>query len=456
MRFAAFFAVILVLLGGLSYYVHRRASREFNLSPRNRKILAAVFGAGILAMFVSRLVGTVAPDIVTRALGASGAVLMLSVLLSAVMLALIDLPHALVRLVAWLVDKARSRSDAAGAFIPAPAPVTAPVPVSAPVTASVPASASVPAPVPASAPASVPVSAPVLASVPASAPAMPSPLPRRTFLTQAAAGSAFLIGGGSALYGALLGRHDYVIEEVPIPIPGLPKALDGYTIVQLSDIHIGLYVGQPELAAAEDLVRKAKADMVVLTGDLIDFDPRFADTLGAFVRRLKPLARDGVVAVPGNHDHFAGINETISALTRGGTEVLRNRGLVIGDPRQGLALLGVDDVWARRTVARGGPDLERAIASVPRDLPRVLLCHNPVFYPEAAGDVALQLSGHTHGGQVNFLVRPADLVLPHGYVAGLYQRGESRLYINRGFGTAGPPARLGAPPEVTKVVLVAA
>jgi hypothetical protein len=83
----------------------------------------------------------------------------------------------------------------------------------------------------------------------------------------------------------------------------------------------------------------------------------------------------------------------------------------------------------------------------------VLLCHNPVYFPEAAGQVALQLSGHTHGGQVNLLVRPADWVLPHGYVAGLYQRKSSQLYINRGFGTVGPPARIGSPPEVSRIVL---
>jgi predicted MPP superfamily phosphohydrolase len=91
---------------------------------------------------------------------------------------------------------------------------------------------------------------------------------------------------------------------------------------------------------------------------------------------------------------------------------------------------------------------------VPGDLPRVLLCHNPEFFPQAQGKVALQLSGHTHGGQVQLGIRPADLVLP--YVEGLYDEGGSRLYVNRGFGTAGPPARVGAPPEVTLVVLTAA
>jgi predicted MPP superfamily phosphohydrolase len=89
------------------------------------------------------------------------------------------------------------------------------------------------------------------------------------------------------------------------------------------------------------------------------------------------------------------------------------------------------------------------------DLPRVLLCHNPSFFAEAAGHVALQLSGHTHGGQVNLGIRPADYLLPGGWVAGRYDLNGSALYVNRGFGTVGPPARLGAPPEVTRLVLSA-
>jgi len=264
------------------------------------------------------------------------------------------------------------------------------------------------------------------------------------------------VGAGTAAYGGLIGRRDYVIEEVVVPIPGLPRALEGFTLVQLSDLHIGQFVTERELAAAAMLVRDARPDVVVLTGDLLDHDERFAPLLGGLARRLGALAREGVVAIPGNHDYYAGVEATLGALRSAGARVLVNDGLVIGEAKSGLALLGVDDVWAMRRRQGRGPDLQRAIAKVPRDLPRVLLCHNPVFFPDAAADVALQLSGHTHGGQVNLLVRPADVVLPHGYVAGLYQRDGSRLYVNRGFGTAGPPMRVGAPPEITRVVLVGA
>jgi predicted MPP superfamily phosphohydrolase len=140
--------------------------------------------------------------------------------------------------------------------------------------------------------------------------------------------------------------------------------------------------------------------------------------------------------------------------------MLRNDAMVIGGAGAGFALLGVDDVYARRE--GGGPDLSRAVRALPRlagrvapaiDLPRLLLCHNPSFFAESAGQVALQISGHTHGGQVNLGIRPAEYLLPGGWVAGRYDRHGSALYVNRGFGTVGPPARIGARPEVTRIVL---
>jgi predicted MPP superfamily phosphohydrolase len=290
----------------------------------------------------------------------------------------------------------------------------------------------------------------------------PSTLPRRSLLLQAAASSAFLIGGSSALYGALKGRSDYALEELPFKLKGLPRALDGFTLAQLSDVHIGLYVGDAELRIAEELLRRARPDLIVLTGDLLDNDPRLADQLGRFVRRLTPLARAGVVAISGNHDYFAGVTEVERAVVGAGARMLRNQGLVLGGAEAGVALLGVDDVMARRE--GGGPDLQRALSSLKTldavglaaaDMPRVLLCHNPSFFEESAGRVGLQISGHTHGGQVNLGLRPADLLLPGGWVAGRYDLRGSALYVNRGFGTVGPPARIGAPPEVTRIVLTA-
>jgi hypothetical protein len=440
MRFAVFFSVLFVVLTGLCVYIHRRASTVLGLSRRGRLILGGFLALGVLSSTVGRLLGGLLSDAFLRVISAFGMTILLAVIISAVLLAVVDLPRILVSLVARLVQRKPAVDRSAEVAIPAGAAAEVPAPAlkKEENTNTNTNTNTNPAPV---------SPAPSEAAV---------PLTRRAFASRAAAGSAFFIGTGSAAYGALFGRHDYVIEEVAIPIPGLPKSLDGFSIAQISDIHIGLYVGERELNAAEELMRKARVDMIVMTGDLIDSHARYAPELGRLARRFGPLARRGVVAIPGNHDYFAGIDATLAALRDGGATVLRNTGIQVGDGGGSFALLGVDDVWAARLNPGRGPNLELALASVPRDLPRVLLCHNPVYFPEIAGEVALQLSGHTHGGQVNLVVRPADLVLPYGYVAGQYERNGSKLYINRGFGTAGPPARVQAPPEITRIVLVSA
>ncbi|MBV9949963.1 MAG: metallophosphoesterase [Myxococcales bacterium] len=280
----------------------------------------------------------------------------------------------------------------------------------------------------------------------------PNGISRRQ-LVEAATGTAILGGTGAMLgWGMVRGRHAFVLREIPVRIPGLPRALDGYVIAQVSDIHAGPYVGDRELDEGLALVRKAKPDLVVATGDLVDFDAAFAPKLA---RKLADLAPpDGVAAILGNHDYYADSEEVSAALEDAGVDLLVDEGRVLrpGDGG-GFALLGVDDRWSTR-YGRSGPRLERALAMVPRELPRVLLSHQPVTVDRWPGQVALQLSGHTHGGQINPGFRPADLFLK--YVAGSYAVGGTTLYVNSGFGTVGTPSRVGAPPEVTRVVLVAA
>jgi predicted MPP superfamily phosphohydrolase len=238
---------------------------------------------------------------------------------------------------------------------------------------------------------------------------------------------------------------------VAVRIPGLPRALDGYTIAQVSDIHAGVFVGDREIAEGLSRVREVRPDLVVATGDLVDFDARFTKRLASALSMLSP--RDGVFAVLGNHDYYAGCAAVADALGRAGVTLLLNEGRTIrpGDGG-GFALLGVDDLWAKRWNGQG-PDLARAAASVPEALPRILLAHQPSYFDQSASRVALQLSGHTHGGQINPGFVPAEVFMR--YIAGRYEKSGSTLWVNRGFGVAGPPSRVGAPPEVTKIVLVA-
>ena len=285
------------------------------------------------------------------------------------------------------------------------------------------------------------------------APALPgddAPVSRRQAVERVAGLAAFGASATALGWGIVIGRHDFHVEDLVVRLPGLPKVLDGYTIAQISDIHAGLFVGERELEEGFAKVRGIRPDLVVVTGDLVDFDARFAPWLG---RKLGDLrGKDGVVAILGNHDYYAGYSRVIPAVRAAGVDLLLNEGRMIrpGDGG-GFALLGVDDMWATRS-GGVGPDLDRALRMVKPDAARVLLAHQPNFLDIARGRVGLQLSGHTHGGQINPLFRPADLVMR--YVSGRYEDNGTTLWVNRGFGVAGPPSRIGAPPEVTRVVLV--
>jgi predicted MPP superfamily phosphohydrolase len=415
LRFALFFLALLTVVGGLNVFVHRRISSAFALSTDAKRGLAGALAAVLFAMVVGRLFGAG----VSRVLGGVAAVAELGVLVSAGLLLLEALVLAVARLVLRrpapaspaVVELAHAAADGAN-------PVDASTTVSDRVVAD-------------------------------QGQALEPTLSRRALFARASAGAIMVVGGGSATYGGLFGRHDYALEEVPIRLERLPRELDGFTIVQLSDIHLGAFVGDHEVARALELVRRARPQAIVLTGDLVDHDPAYAEDLGRLTRRLGELAP--VLAVPGNHDHYAGVARVLDAVRGGGGTVLDNRSARMGEGR--IHVAGVDDLWARRFRLGRGPDLDAALAEVNGDGPRILLAHQPVFFEESAARVDLQLSGHTHGGQFNLGVRPADFVLPNGWIAGRYVRGSAQLYVNRGFGTAGPPARLGAAPEVTRLVL---
>ena len=278
---------------------------------------------------------------------------------------------------------------------------------------------------------------------------------RRQAIERVAGVGLFGVTGTALGWGMVRGRHAYVIEEVVVRVKGWPRALEGYTIAQVSDVHVGAFVGDRELDEGFELVRRIRPDLVVATGDLVDFD---SGAIGPLALRLANAgARDGAYAILGNHDHYAGPGDVVAGLNAMKVRALCNESVRIraGDGG-GFALLGVDDIQGRsgRSPGFNGPDLYEAGKGLDADVPRILLAHQPRYFDEAAGRVALQLSGHTHGGQINPGFRPADLFMR--FVAGRYEREGSTLWVNRGFGVAGPPSRVGAPPEVTKIVIIGA
>jgi len=269
----------------------------------------------------------------------------------------------------------------------------------------------------------------------------PSALRALTVTTAALAISAFSMRSG-------LRPPD--LRRVEIELDRWPTRLDGFRIVQLSDIHIGPIL---DGRFARDLVDRVNAlapDLVALTGDLVD---------GAVKHLRQEVApfgdlhgRLGVYFVTGNHDHYSGVHSWCDAVTQLGIRTLRNESVEIRDGDAVFDLVGVDDHRGSHFDGDGGEDLHAAFAGRDSGRPVILLAHDPSTFKRASKlPVDLQVSGHTHGGQMwpfGYLVR---LAVP--YVAGRYRRGDSELYVSSGTGFWGPPMRLFAPAELTEITL---
>jgi hypothetical protein len=278
-------------------------------------------------------------------------------------------------------------------------------------------------------------------------------LSRREFLTRATGGAALAMGSSSVAAGMLQARGEHEVVDVEVRLAKLPRALDGFTIVQLSDLHVGMTIDRAFVERVVGHANRLSPDLIALTGDLIDGT---VEDLREDVAPLGQLrARHGVFAVTGNHEYYAGADPWIAELTRLGARYLRNQRVTIGDGDASFDLAGVDDHSAGRWPGHG-EDLPAALAG--RDPARalVLLAHQPRQVRRAARHgVDLQLSGHTHGGQIwpwHYLAR----VQQGGLLAGRYEHGGTQLYVTRGCGYWGPPVRLLAPLEITRVILRAA
>ncbi len=274
---------------------------------------------------------------------------------------------------------------------------------------------------------------------------------RRAFLANA--GNSAIVGASAILsgVGVAAARRRAEVVEVDLPIAHLPADLDGYRIVQLSDIHAGLTITGDFVRTAVDTANELDADLVALTGDLVDGTVSRLAPQVATIARLR--ARDGVFFVTGNHEYYWDAPAWCTHLENLGLTVLNNRHRVVtrGDAR--LLVAGVTDLDAERLLPEHASDPSAALAGAPACDVRLLLAHQPRSAPAAArAGFDLQLSGHTHGGQ--FFPWTLFIGLAHPYPAGLSRVGEMCLYVSRGTGYWGPPLRLGAPSEITSLRLV--
>jgi predicted MPP superfamily phosphohydrolase len=244
--------------------------------------------------------------------------------------------------------------------------------------------------------------------------------------------------------------QDPVVETVSIPICGLHPALEGFTIVQMSDIHLRPYTRPNFVQRAIALANQLQPDLIVLTGDYVWRTREAVFEVAPLLARLN--ARYGVYSVMGNHDYWLDIRALQAAFYESRLPVLYNEGLVVGVGKAVLYLAGVDDGWS------GHPDLKLALDHAPPDTPVILLLHEPDLADETCQDtrVSLQLSGHTHGGQVRVPGRPPIFhpYLGKKYPYGLYKVKNSWLYTNRGLGVISVPLRINCPPEITQLTLV--
>ena len=253
------------------------------------------------------------------------------------------------------------------------------------------------------------------------------------------------------LWGFVNARRVARVVRVDVPIAGLPAPLHGFTIAQVSDVHVGPTIKRPYVEAIVDSVNRLDVDLVAVTGDLVDGTVR---DLAAHVAPLAGLrSKEGVFFVTGNHEYYSGATSWVRELRRIGLTVLLNEHAVVrrGDAR--LVVAGVTDFSAAHFDPAEASDPAAALAGSPAGAVRVLLAHQPrsAVAAESAG-FDLQLSGHTHGGQFlpwNFLVR-----LQQPFTAGLHRWRRMWVYTSRGTGYWGPPKRFGAPSEITLLRLV--
>lgn len=283
---------------------------------------------------------------------------------------------------------------------------------------------------------------------------------RRQFLESAgtAAVAAPFIAGA---YGLLYGRLNLETTHQQIHLSRLPKVFDGFRIVQLSDVHIGPFMGEDEIRKYVRIANSLKPDLVALTGDYVIFDP---SVCSAVVNALSGLrAPYGVFGCLGNHDAWTESEDELTDLFhRAGFRMLRQQNVPIQASGESFNLIGIDFASSRGMSAGTGHMSSRRLEGMERLLAphtaNVLLSHNPETFPRAAQmGIDFSLAGHTHGGQLALEFISPELApsrLMTRFVAGWFQKPGGQLYVNRGIGTIAAPMRIGAPPEITVYQLV--
>ncbi|MCD4823627.1 MAG: metallophosphoesterase [Phycisphaerae bacterium] len=272
---------------------------------------------------------------------------------------------------------------------------------------------------------------------------------RRKFIKWASATGVAALAGGAVIDAFFIEPHWFKVTYPVFRIPNLPPAWDGVRIAHITDIHVGAL---SNLDDARDIVNMANAlnpDIVVMTGDYVSRAAAITRALVEVIRDLR--AKVAKFAVLGNHDYWTNSAAMINLFEETGVKMLTNRSHVLRRKGQPLCFAGVDDLMA------GRPDLYRALTGVDKQIPRILLCHNPDFAEMMPKNprVDMMLCGHTHGGQIKIpLIGPLVLPITHKkYAEGLVQGPRCPVFISRGLGMVKFPVRFNCRPELPLITL---
>ncbi|MFL4948569.1 metallophosphoesterase [Streptomyces sp. MMS24-I31] len=448
------FVALLVLAAvvAANWYVWRRLFRDTTRGPgwARRGGAALIAGGWVLAVAALVAERAGAPFWLQRTLAWPG---FLWLALSIYLLLGVVAGEAVRPLLRRLVERRarRMRPDTAAADAPPEPPVPAAVTgTSGPELRTAPGRTSAPEPrtafgrTSASSPAPVPPASSVSPAAPTPATALAAPS-RRVFVSRVVGGAAATAAVGTVGYGTYGVLRGPRVKRVTVPLAKLPRSADGFRIAVVSDIHLGPILGRGFAQKVVDTINATRPDLIAVVGDLVDGSVKDLGPAAAPLAQLR--ARHGAYFVTGNHEYFSGAEQWVEEVRLLGLHPLENARTEL----PGFDLAGVNDLQGESEGQ--GPDFGRALGD--RDTARacVLLAHQPVQIHEAVRHgVDLQLSGHTHGGQL----WPGNLIAAaaNPTVAGLERYGDTQLYVSRGAGAWGPPTRVGAPSDITVIRLV--
>jgi len=273
---------------------------------------------------------------------------------------------------------------------------------------------------------------------------------KRDFIKKSISISMITLAGSATVYGFYSARKGPFIIKHDIYIKNLPEAYENFSIAQISDLHVGPTIKRPYVEDVLEKISHLNPDFIAVTGDLVDGSVKY---LRSDLQPLKDMiAPYGTFFVTGNHEYYSGVDQWLDETDRLGMKNLINTNEIISKSGDEIAIAGITDLNAHQINLSHRSDPELALASLPKDIIKIVLAHQPnsIHAVHKVG-ADLQLSGHTHGGQFWPFTYPVKLAST--YIAGYYDHFGTQIYVNRGTGYWGPPLRIGVPAEITLIRL---